>query len=184
MSERVRYIDQSHHLLSLFRQQSDEERRETLEEMADIIDQRFCHEQMSDEEGKAAATLKQMISHHLGASVPPSPWALAHLAVDWGQLDLTRDVGPHVRRLGTAGGTRTMQEKTERLLQAAMADIALHPTTGQRECAARLLKAGLGVNNQDHAFKAIGEMFVSRGLGKKKRPRPDLTIWWENRQKL
>jgi len=114
VSGRVRYIDQSHHLLSLFRQtQGDPDyQMKTLKEMAEIIESRFSHDQMSGEELRAATTLRQMLAHHLGKSVPPDPWALAHLAVDWGQLELSFDLKAQFdRQKSKAAGKRSGESR-------------------------------------------------------------------------
>lgn len=112
MSGRIRYIDQAHHVQSLFRQQSEEERRETLVDMAEIVERRFSSAQMGDEELKAATTLRQMIPQHLGRLEPLDPWALGHLAIDWGNLDLSSDLKEQFDRLNAkAAGQRSGESR-------------------------------------------------------------------------
>lgn len=113
---RIRYIDQSHHILSYFRQESDELRRETIGEMLEIalglVPNRLgpltvtSLHQPSFEEAEAihhAASLVSDVGYSmperaaaaaasacvrlLRAPDPLDPWALGHLAITWGGLD-------------------------------------------------------------------------------------------------
>jgi hypothetical protein len=173
MSGRIRYIDQAHHLLSLFRQQSEEERRVTLTEMAEIIERRFSSAQMGGEELKAATTLRQMLPQHLGRLEPPSAWELAHLAVDWGHLDLSSDLRRQFHRQHTAKATEAAAKKTGDLLDFARADIRRHPKTAQMECARRVMKLA-NLSDEKHVYDQLAGLFVGQGPGKRKRPRADI----------
>ncbi len=187
VSGRIRYIDQSHHVLSLLRQQSDDERRATLEEMLDIAlkkvparvgalpgasrqpsfeDAEKIHSAafMTAQDGsysmpeRAAAAVASACVTLLRSPGAIDPWAAGHLAITWGWLDITNDMRPAFARAHVTPATDARRKAGEAVRAAALAKIREVGRTLTKTRCACLVAGDLG-KDQRNVERAISDYF-------------------------
>jgi len=185
--KRIRHLDQSHHVLSLFRQQSDDERRKTLFDMLGIalremparmgqLPAASLHPSFEDAEGihhaalltandesysmpeRAAAAVASACVRLLRAPAPLDPWALGHLAITFGWLDITADMRPDFAKAHVAPAIEARRKAGDPIRQAALAIIrdvgrSLTKTACARSVAQTLAK------DQRNVERAIDDYF-------------------------
>jgi len=144
VSSRVPYIDQGHHVLSLFRQQTDAENRGLLAEMLEIAEGRRPKTTNGSKEAEANDGLQQMLPHLIRQSAEITPYQLGHIAINWGHLDLSNDLGSQFTRHravrgGQASGRIRRQKAADdwhrHALELAIGIREQTPSIGQRNLA-------------------------------------------------
>ncbi len=174
VSGRIPYIFQSHSLWALLRQMGDDERRNTLAEMVLIAKTFRDNPQTGPMERKAALQIVDTAERSLTSAEPLDPWVLGHVIIDWGLLDLTRDLGSQFAKRQTTAAKWKRLEAGAPLRNAALADIAANPRTSQGACAKRL--AGQFAKGERHVNRVIKDLFsevILPGGKREKRPRPE-----------
>lgn len=171
---RIPFLAQSHHLLSLFRQMTDDERREQLVLLIGIAGARQRLAEHGSIELVSATRVMEMSSVALRSSVPLDVWQLAHIAIDWGHIDLSADLKEQFNRDLTAPARAGRRKVGDPLREAARQDIKENPKTTQGACARRVA-AALGRDDVPNIERRIRDLFEWSQVGdgrRQKRPRP------------
>lgn len=126
------------------------ERRETLSQMVVIAKGVRDRPDAGPMERKAAHQIADTAARCLASGEPSDPWMLGHIIIDWGLLDLTKDLRPQFTQLaavraGKASGKTRQQKAAEQwhghALDLAISGRADKPSLSQKNLAADIQAA-------------------------------------------
>jgi hypothetical protein len=170
----VPIIEQSHHLLSLFRQSTDAERRVLLADILDVALDYLPKARAHTVEMEATARVIEMAQHLVQTPAPLDIWQLAQVALDFGHMNLTTDLKVQTGKAQTAGARAKRREDGEPLRDAARGHIQSNPKTHLADTIRALKGKGFPQSERTIA-RTITELFEPVPGHNHKRPKRPTT---------